>query len=252
MFQPSGRTGGRVFPTTRRSVLEATRDEDGDVRRAAFDALIAVYWRPIYTYLRIKWRAQPADAEDLAQEFFARAVIGGFFDDYDPARARFRTFLRTCVDRFAANARRNQRRLKRGGGVKPLPLDFAAAERGLTALRATAAPEADGDVWFDREWVRSLFAEAVDALRAGCLATPREIRFLVFERYDLAPADGAARPGYKALAQELGLSVAQVTNHLAWARKELRRLVLERLELLSGSDSEFRAEAEDLFGVRIP
>jgi RNA polymerase sigma factor (sigma-70 family) len=252
MLPPPGRTGGRAFPTTRRSVVEATRDDDGEVRRAAFDALIAVYWRPVYTHLRIKWRAQPADAEDLAQEFFARAMIRGFFDDYDPARARFRTFLRTCVDRFAANARRNQRRLKRGGGVKPLPLDFAAAERDLAALRATAAPEADGDVWFDREWVRSLFAAAVDALQAGCVGTPRDIRFRAFERHDLAPADGEARPSYKALAEELGLSVAQVTNHLAWARKELRRLVLERLELLSGSDAEFRAEAEDLFGVRIP
>jgi RNA polymerase sigma factor (sigma-70 family) len=252
MFPSSGRTGGRAFPTTRRSVVEATRDDDAEVRRAAFDALIAVYWRPIYTHLRIKWRAQPADAEDLAQEFFARAMIRGFFDDYDPARARFRTFLRTCVDRFAANARRNQHRLKRGGGIKPLPLDFGAAERELTALRATAAPETDGDVWFDREWVRSLFAEAVEALRAGSMGTTREIRFRAFERHDLAPADGAPRPTYKALAEELGLSVAQVTNHLAWARKELRRLVLERLELLSGSDAEFRAEAEDLFGVRIP
>jgi hypothetical protein len=46
--------------------------------------------------------------------------------------------------------------------------------------------------------------------------------------------------------------VTQVTNHLAWARRELRRLVLERLRLLAGSDAEFRAEAEDLFGVRIP
>ena len=247
-----GRTGGRAFPTTRRSVIDATRDENADVRRAAFDALVAAYWRSVYTHLRLKWRAQPADAEDLAQEFFARAMARGFFDGYDPARARFRTFLRTCVDRFAANARRGERRLKRGGGAAPLALEFVAAERELAAATAGAAPEADSDAWFDREWVRSLFAEAVAELRAASMGTPHEIRFVVFERHDLAPAAGTPRPSYRALGDEFGLPVTQVTNHLAWARRELRRLVLDRLRTLSGSDAEFRAEAEDLFGVRIP
>ena len=248
----SGRTGGRAFPPTRQSVVAATRGDDADARRAAFEVLIALYWRSVYSHLRMKWRAQPADAEDLAQEFFARAMARGFFDDYDPARARFRTFLRTCLDRFVANARRGERRLKRGGGAKALSLDFAGAERDLAAATMDAAPESDGDAWFDREWVRSLFADAVEALRAECAGTPREIRFRVFERHDLAPGDGTPRPGYWALGEELGLPVTQVTNHLAWARRELRRLVLDRLRSLSGSDAEFRAEAEDLFGVRIP
>jgi len=251
MLQHSGRTGGRAFPTTRRSVVEATGDENADVRRAAFEALVSAYWRSVYSHLRMKWRAQPADAEDLAQEFFARAMAHGFFDAYDPERARFRTFLRTCLDRFASNARRNERRLKRGGGAMALSLDFAGAERDLAASGAGAGPEAESDAWFDREWVRGLFAEAVEALRAECAGTPRAIRFQVFERHDLAQAE-TPRPSYRALGEQLGLPVTQVTNHLAWARRELRRLVLERLRALSGSDAEFRAEAEDLFGVRIP
>jgi hypothetical protein len=40
--------------------------------------------RPVYGRLRIV-AAQPADAEDLAQEFFARAMERGF-DGYDPPR----------------------------------------------------------------------------------------------------------------------------------------------------------------------
>ena len=46
--------------------------------------------------------------------------------------------------------------------------------------------------------------------------------------------------------------MTQVTNHLAWARRELRRLVLERLPLVSGSDAEFRDEARELFGADDP
>ena len=58
----------------------------------------------------------------------------------------------------------------------------------------------------------------------------------------------AKRPAYRTIAEELGLPVTQVTNHLAWARRELRRLVLERLRSLTSSDAEFREEAEELLG----
>jgi len=54
-----------------------------------------------------------------------------------------------------------------------------------------------------------------------------------FRDYDPANAQRAQRrledrPSCRALAEEFGLPVTQVTNHLAWARRELRRLVLER------------------------
>jgi len=237
-----------TYPGTRLSLILAAREIDPEVQRAAWEVLVSVYWRPVYGRLRLKWRAQPADAEDLAQEFFARAMERGFFDDYDPAKARFRTFLRLCLDRFAAKARREERRLKRGGGLVHLPLDFAGVERELdTALHQGS--EADEDEWFDREWVRSLFSDAVEALRTSCAGTPREIRFRVFERYDLLPAGDGDRPSYRALAQELGLPGTQITNHLAWARRELRALVLERLRVLSGSDAEVREEAAALLGA---
>jgi len=238
---------GATFPSTRPSIILAAREEDADLRRAAYGILVAVYWRPVYARLRVKWHAQPADAEDLTQEFFLRAMTREFFDPYDPARARFRTFLRTCLDRFAANARREESRLKRGGGGTFVPLDFATAEREL-ASAAGGLASVDADAWFDREWVRAVFTDAVAELRRACQGTPRQIRFDVFERYDLKPRGEADRPSYRAVATELDLPLTQVTNHLAWARRELRRLVLERLKFLTATDAEFRAEAEELFG----
>lgn len=241
---------GAGYPLTRNSVIFAARQDDPELCRAAYDVLVSVYWRPVYARLRIKWRAQPADAEDLTQEFFARAMERGFFDSYDPARARFRTFLRTCLDRFAANSLRDQRRLKRGGGGTTLSLDLIRTERELAASNPTGL-EADAEDWFDREWVRSLFAAAVAALRDASEGTPKAVRFRVFERYDLEPVTDDERPSYRELAAEFKLPVTQVTNHLAWARRELRRLVLERVRTLSGSDAEFRAEAESLLGERL-
>ncbi len=218
---------------------------DPDARRAALHALVGVYWRPVYVHFRIHWAREPADAEDLTQEFFAAAVAGDFFAGFEPERARFRTFVRVCCDRFAAKARRAERRLKRGGGAVHLPLDFVGVEQELGRV-ADAAKE-DAETRFEREWVRSLFEVAVEALRQESQRDGHEVRFAVFERYDLAP-DDATRPTYRELGQALGLPTTQVTNHLAWARRALRRLVLENVRALCVSDEEYRAEARALFG----
>lgn len=80
-------------------MLEALGAPDPETRSRAAAVLAATYWQPVYTYLRLRWRASPEEAEDLTQEFFDRALERGFFVCYDPARARFRTFVRVCVDR---------------------------------------------------------------------------------------------------------------------------------------------------------
>jgi RNA polymerase sigma factor (sigma-70 family) len=224
------------FPATRRSVLLAARDADPEVRRQALDTLIDSYWKPVYKYLRVQHRAEGDEAQDLTQSFFALALEKGTFDRYDPAKARFRTFLRLVLDGFVANERKAARREKRGGGA--VALDFEGAE---AELARAPAQDLTPEEYFHREWVRALFARAVERLRGE--AGPR--RFLLFERYDLEEN----RPTYAELAGELGVTVIQVTNDLAAARRDFRRLVLDELRALTGSEAEFRAEARDVLGV---
>ena len=233
------------YPTTRHSLVAAAGAPDSAAREAAVDALVRLYWRPAYGRLRLKWHLQPADAEDRVQEFFAGLLDGVVFAGYEPGRSRFRTYLRACLDRFAAKACRDEYRLKRGGGTSHLSLDFAEAELELSGAGAGTDP----DVWFDREWVRALLSHAVDGLRQETQGTPREIRFRVLECYDLHPESAGARPGYREIAERFDIPLTQVTNYLAWGRRELRRLVLARLAEVTGSDAELREEAEELFGV---
>lgn len=236
---------GRIFPTTQHSLVEAVGSPDPALRQQALDTLIAAYWRPAYLHLRLKWGHDRESAEDLTQEFFARTLDGGFFDRFDAGKARFRTFLRTAIDHLAANQRRDLARQKRGGAATHLSLDFEGAEEAIGASTAGDDP----DERFHREWMRSLFAMAVEALRIECETLGHQQRYELFRRADLDPADADERPSYKELATMFDLPVTQVTNHLAWARRAFRRLVLERLRLLCGSESEFRAEARELFGV---
>jgi RNA polymerase sigma factor (sigma-70 family) len=234
-----------AFPPTRHSIVAAMRSARPDDRRTAFDALVTAYWKPVFKYVRLKWHASPEDAADLTQGFFLRAFEKDFFASFDPARARFRTYLRTCLDGFAANARKADARLKRGGGATLVSIDFGEAERELS-LQATNAVE-DFDAYFHREWLRGLFASAADRLRSACAAAGRAHRFAVFELYDLSPAD-ADRPTYVEIAGRLGLSAADVTNELAAARREFRRFVVDALREQCATDEEFEAEMRALTG----
>jgi RNA polymerase sigma factor (sigma-70 family) len=234
-----------AFPATRHSIVAAMRGARPDDRRAAFDILVTAYWKPVFKYVRLKWHASAEDAADLTQGFFLRAYEKDFFSSFDSSKARFRTYLRTCLDGFVANARKADARLKRGGGVKLIPIDFGEAERELQ--QQAINPVDDFDAYFRREWLRSLFACAAGRLREGCAARGRRDRYAVFEQYDLAPDDGD-RPTYADLARGLGLSPTDVTNELAAARREFRRLVLEALREQCASDEEFEAESRALSG----
>jgi hypothetical protein len=50
------------------------------------------------------------------------------------------------------------------------------------------------------------------------------------------------------LAQEYGIPLTDVTNALAWARREFRRIALQRLREICGSEEEFQRETRAAFG----
>lgn len=244
-------TGG-PFPRTRYSVVEAVASGDVEARRQAFGALAEAYWKPAYKYLRVRWHLDDEAARDAVQEFFSRAFEKSYFERFEPGAALFRTFLRTCLDRFASNLRRDESRLKRGGGEAVLSFDFAGAE-GELAKREPVEP-LDPEDYFHREWVREFLGAVVAVLRRQCAEQGKMTQFELFERYDLdAGGDSeSARPTYARLSAETGLPVTQVTNYLAWTRRELRRLALERLREVCASEDEVRVEARALFGVELP
>lgn len=241
---------GSRFPATRHSAVHAVRSADAATRERAFETLVSSYWKPVYKYIRFKWNATNEQAKDLTQGFFARVMERGDFDSYDPSRALFRTFLRTCLDRYVANERLAARRLKRGGDRVLSGLDFAAAESEYQVLGRQA--DGDLDAYFHREWVRSLFGMAIDDLRRGYEQSGKSLHFALFERYDLQRENAGPALTYAELGREFGLSESQVTNYLAAVRRKFREIVLERLREMSGSDAEFRQEARALLGVDAP
>jgi DNA-directed RNA polymerase specialized sigma24 family protein len=235
-----------AFPPTRHSVIERLRKDDAVERRSAFGDLADAYWKPVYKHLRATWQLSPEDAQDLTQGFFSDAFEKGWLARYEPGKARFRTFVRVCVDRFAMNARQAASRAKRGGDLRIVSLDFDEAEREVRAQALTAPADADG--FFRQEFVRSLFGRAIQLTRTEMEATGRSVHFTLFTRYDLDPADDVS---YAALAKEFSLTESQVTNYLSLVRRTFRTHALACLRGICGSEDEFQREARELFGMEV-
>ena len=218
-----------AFPSTRISLIEAA---GSGLAADALERVAAVYWKPVYRFIRLKFGRDNEDAKDLTQSFFATALERDFLGRFDPARASFRTYLRMAVERFAANQHESVNRRKRGGGVQFEPVEEQAA--------AAESPEEA----FEREWRRQLFALALDDLRELCTASGKQLQLHIFESYDLADGD---RPSYGELARCHGVAETTVTNHLSWARRTLRALVTERLSGVTSGERELRQEARRLW-----
>jgi RNA polymerase sigma factor (sigma-70 family) len=233
------------FPETRYSIVAAVQGNSRSERARALDAITAAYWKPIYKYLRLRWELSSADAQDLTQEFFARLIEKDFLAKYDANKGRLRTFLRTCADRLFMNLSRDAHRMKRGGASTHINLDFDEAERELARV-ALSSSDIAGE-YFEKEWVRNLFALALERLERKFRPIGKGVYVDLFERYDLAEGDDS-KPTYMQLADEFKVSASDVTNYLAAVRREFRQCVLDQLRDMTASEEEFRAEARALLG----
>jgi RNA polymerase sigma factor (sigma-70 family) len=236
------------FPQTSVSAIQMIASDNPERRAIAFDRIAAVYWQPVYSHLRIKWGKSRDDAMDWAQQFFVTALEKNTFTAFNGAKSKFRTFVRTCLDNFAANETKAAARIKRGGDAHFIPLDFRDDDHELHTLEI--ADEHSIEDEFDRQWIRGLFSAALQELKQHCREAKKELHYQLFEAYDVL-RDDANKISYDDLAKRHQIPATQVTNHLFAMRRKYRELVLAKLREVTGSDEEFIAEARAILGITI-
>ena len=107
-----------VLRTASDNLLEpdrACRRPIGPRGRRRPRATLSDYWYPLYAFVRRQGYG-PDDAGDLVQGFLADLLERRDLAAADPARGRFRSFLRAACVHFLAHHREHDRALKRGGG----------------------------------------------------------------------------------------------------------------------------------------
>jgi len=233
----------KEFSKTVAGIVRRACDPSQEVRQEGLNDLCRRYWKPVYHHLRVGWARSNDNAKDLTQAFFLWLVEDGALGRYDPQRASFRTFLKTLLRHFVQNQDQALGRLKRGGGLK-----FLAWEGPEASLEGVVAdPQAlDPDAAFHKAWRSSVIARAVDRVRDRLQAEGKDVKFRVFEAYDLAPPDGP--PTYESLADRFGIRGTEVQHYLADVREAVRSEIRRELAETVSSREDLEEEWNAFFG----
>ena len=229
------------FPTTHWTLVMRVR-EGGTIRQAALEELCALYWYPIYAFLRRHGHAQH-DAEDFTQGFFAKLLNDATFDAAQADKGRLRTFLLGALERHLTDQWRWQHRIKRGGGQQTIAFEELRAEE-----RYAAEPRDHRDpAWlFTHAWAQLLVDGVRDKLRASFAETGRAEVFTTLLPFLLMED---APPSYREVAQKLDSSETAVRLLVFRMRGKFRELLREEVTRTVGAPEEVAGELEWLKSV---
>jgi len=230
------------FPTTHWSLVAATRRNETTRVQAALDSLCRAYWYPLYAYARRRGYTAE-DAEDLTQEFFARVIEGHWFGRAERAKGRLRTFLLTAMERFLANEWARRRALKRGGGMRDIPLQLDDAETRYGVDPAdTRTPEQD----FEYRWALTLLGEVVSKLESQFTQRGQADLFAALKPCLVGASE--SQP-YVELGVKLGLEEGAVKAAVHRMRQQYRELLRAEITNTVTSPEEVDGEMRHLFKV---
>ena len=230
------------FLTTRWSVVLRAGSEVAPDAEAALAQLCRDYWDPLYAFARRRG-LMTQDAQDATQGFFLHIIAGGMLRRASAERGKFRTFLLGAMQHFLANEQRAEQRLKRGGAEVFVELDALDAE-GRFALEPADAMTVEAQ--FDRSWAMALIERVFRQLGEEYARAGRAAMFARIRPYLAAES---ARPGYAAVAQELGMSASAVGVTIHRMRQRYGELLREEILHTVSSPEECGGEIAHLMEV---
>jgi RNA polymerase sigma-70 factor (ECF subfamily) len=197
--------GDRISNITTAWTLLRRAHGGGDDARAALELLVVRYRGAVHRYL-CKCVGE-TDAEDLTQQFVV-ALLEGKFHGADPAKGRFRNYLRRVLSNMTARHRHRSlgRSLNVAGATEP------------------AAPASD-DLAFDAVWREQLIERTWVALKEVRLAWFEVLR-LKIERPGLRSPELAVALGERLGRQQTAEAARQALHR---AREKFADLLLEEV-----------------------
>ncbi len=230
-----------AFAPTRWSLVAAAQGRS-EPARAALSELCQLYWYPLYAYLRRRG-SRENDAQDEVQGFFADLLAREALAAADPARGRFRSFLLASLANHLAHERDRAHALKRGGGARPLSIDWLSAEE---RFRLEPADSETPERAFERAWAAALLERTLARLEAEFEAKSRGTLFRALrERIGDTSREVPDTPEVRAL--RMNAQALRVTLHRL--RKRYREILREEVAQTVARPEDVEEELRALFAA---
>lgn len=225
---------GAVFPTTEWSMVLRTQSDGADAIKALND-LCRRYWYPIYAYLRCRGYER-ADAQDLTQGFFLKAINHNLLATADQEKGRLRSYLLGALGRHLSDHNRHEHAEKRGGRAIVLPLECENAEDKFSN---EPADHRDPETLYLASWARSLLDRVRDKVRKHFQRTDRADLFDALQPF-IDTEDG--QTPYSELAEKLQTSTSALRLQVFRLRKRFAKVLREEVALTVQTPEELEDE----------
>lgn len=207
--------------------------------REALAVVCRWYWYPVYAFIR-SLGVDRDDARDVTQGFFAGVLERNDLARLDPARGRFRSWLRTAAKRHLYNELDRARAKKRSRSLT-VSIDALSAEERLRM--EVDAGQLPSDQLFDRRWALTVIERSIARLRAFYAAKGKAELFAQLED---TLALGEAEQRDAELAARLGKSPGAVRQERHRMRKQYRRCLREEVALTVQTSTDVDDEIRSL------
>lgn len=248
---PGPNRGPNDFPPTRWSVVTIAGKGTENQRRLALKELCEAYLGPVHAFIRRSFtfgsNTAGHTAEDLTQSFFLHLLEKRTLEKFErqgpPGQGvKFRSFLMVCARYFVLKALHETKR--EGAGIEKLSFDDWM--EGPDGKDPTLAEAADPSEAMQAEWARDWMSATVQWIRKELEKADqdpglKELIPFVFNEEKASIAD---------LAKRLGLGESAVKMRIFRLRKEIKRLLIERVASTLKDPSESEVDEEIAFLMR--
>jgi DNA-directed RNA polymerase specialized sigma24 family protein len=233
--------GGATFATTHWSVVLEAQGES-PAAQEALEKLCRTYWRPIFAFLR-RQGLPPAEAEDITQGFFAQLLERGSLNAVRKEKGRLRSFLLGGLKLFLADDHRRAMAIKRGSGLRPIPLDELRADE-RSEMEPTDPMTAD--MIYERRWALTVLERVLSRLKDEYCAAGNAALFDALKQ--LLP-DEPGSPSQAEIAARLGMTENAIRQAFYRFRQRYQSLLREEIAHTVATPGDIEDELRHLIAV---
>ena len=233
--------GAVAFTTTHWSVVLTVQGES-PAAQEALEKLCRTYWRPIYSFVR-RQGVGAEEAKDVTQGFFAQLLERGSLSAVRKEKGRLRSFLLGALKYFLADEQRRAMAIKRGSGLRPIPLeDLRADER----LEMEPADPVTAEMIYERRWALTVLEQVLSRLKdeyreAGDAALFDSLKQLLPDEPD--------SPSQAEIAAHLGMRENAVRQAFYRFRQRYQSLLREEIAHTVATPGDIEDELRHLIAV---